>query len=122
MGASVVATLWRILAQRRDPETRLRGPLQVAKRCAWSQQLPLDEIKAVGKRLDATVNDVLVSAVAGAIRIYLAERGDALEGPGLRAAVPVNLRPLDDLDRLGNRFGLVFLPLPIGEADPLESA
>lgn len=119
VATSVVATLWRLLARRRDPSTRVKGPLVVAKRCAWSQPLPLEDVKAIGKRLDATVNDVLVSAVAGALRLYLAEKGDDLDGLRLRAVVPVNLRPLDDLDRLGNRFGLVFLPLPVGEANPI---
>jgi WS/DGAT/MGAT family acyltransferase len=57
--------------------------------------------------------------VAGALRLYLAEKGDDIDGLRLRAVVPVNLRPLDDLDRLGNRFGLVFLPLPVGEDDPI---
>jgi diacylglycerol O-acyltransferase len=116
---SVAGTLVRLLARRRDPATRIKGALAVEKRCAWSDPLPLDRVKAIGKKLDGTVNDVLVSAVAGALRIYLEEKGDAVDRRGLRAVIPVNLRPLDDLDRLGNRFGLVFLPLPVGEADPL---
>jgi WS/DGAT/MGAT family acyltransferase len=62
---------------------------------------------------------VLLSAVAGALRRYLAARGDHVDGIELRAVVPVNLRAAHDTTSLGNKFGLVFLALPVGEADPL---
>jgi WS/DGAT/MGAT family acyltransferase len=119
LAGSSVATLYRLLARPKDPATRLKGPLHVAKRCAWSAPIPLEDVKAIGHQLQATVNDVLISAVGGALRKYLMDRGDSVDGLRLRAVVPVNLRPPDDLARLGNRFGLVFLPIPVGEADPL---
>src|SRR5438067_1017192 len=45
-------------------------------------------------------------------------RGQPTAGVAIRASVPVNLRPLDRAHELGNAFGLVFLTLPIGIADP----
>ena len=51
--------------------------------------------------------------VTGALRAYLVRRGDAVDGVVIRALVPVNLRPLEQAYRLGNKFGLVFLDLPI---------
>jgi hypothetical protein len=45
-------------------------------------------------------------------------RGRPTAGVAIRASVPVNLRPLDQAHKLGNAFGLVFLTLPIGIADP----
>jgi WS/DGAT/MGAT family acyltransferase len=68
--------------------------------------------------MDATVNDVVLAAVTGALHAYLADRDSLVEE--IRAMVPFNLRPLDrPLPRdLGNRFGLVYLPLPVGIADP----
>jgi WS/DGAT/MGAT family acyltransferase len=48
------------------------------------------------------------------------ERGEQLEGVTLRATVPVNLRPLEHAKQLGNHFGLVFLELPVGEANPMR--
>ncbi|MFN8569003.1 MAG: WS/DGAT domain-containing protein, partial [Kouleothrix sp.] len=60
------------------------------------------------------------AAVAGALRSYLQSRGEPVDGIDIRAAVPVNLRPPDEPLTLGNRFGLVFLPLPIGADDPLD--
>jgi diacylglycerol O-acyltransferase len=62
---------------------------------AWSEPLPLDEVKAVGKGLGCSVNDVLLSCVAGAIGSYLRDQGDDPAGKEIRAMVPVNLRPLE---------------------------
>ena len=59
-----------------------------------------------------------MSATAGALRRYLRARGDPVAGLEIRAAVPVNLRPLEEAHKLGNRFGLVLAPLPVGIADP----
>jgi diacylglycerol O-acyltransferase len=67
-----------------------------------------------------TVNDVLMAAAAGALRSYLLERGAEVDGITLRATVPVNLRPLEHAKKLGNHFGLVFLDLPVGEANPMR--
>ena len=77
-------------------------------------------MKAVGRACGCTVNDVLMAAAAGALRSYMRERGEALEGMSLRATVPVNLRPLEHAKKLGNHFGLVFLDLPVGEDNPLR--
>jgi WS/DGAT/MGAT family acyltransferase len=79
----------------------------------------LPEIKAVGKVLGCSVNDLLLSAVAGALRAYLVEKGDDAEGVEVRAMVPVNLRRPEDEGKLGNRFGLVALVLPVGIENPL---
>jgi Diacylglycerol O-acyltransferase (EC 2.3.1.20) len=61
-----------------------------------------------------TINDVLLNAVAGALRRYMINRGAVVEGLNIRAVVPVNLRPPGPITELGNRFSLVFLDLPIG--------
>jgi WS/DGAT/MGAT family acyltransferase len=102
-----------------DSRTRYKGKAGAAKRVAWTEPLPLDEVKAVGKVLDCSVNDVLLATVAGALRRYLVEKGDATHGLELRAMVPVNLRANEAEIKLGNRFGLVTLLLPIGIANPL---
>ena len=98
----------------------MRGALGTTKRVAWAEPLDLDEVKAVGRAFDCTVNDVLLAAAAGALRSYMLERGAELEGITLRATVPVNLRPLEHAKKLGNHFGLVFLDLPVGEANPIR--
>ena len=92
------------------------------KRVRWTDPLPLADVKAIGHALGASVNDVLLSCVAGALRGYLADKGDATDGVMLRALVPVNLRPLEKAYKLGNQFGLVFLDLPIGIENPDRAA
>lgn len=101
-----------------DSETSLKGRPSGSKVVAWNEPLPLEEIKAVGYALGASVNDVLLSCVAGAIRGYLAERGEDTDGIELRAMVPVNLRGPRSKG-LGNKFGLVPLLLPVGMANPI---
>jgi WS/DGAT/MGAT family acyltransferase len=103
-----------------DPPTAFKGPLGASKRCAWAEPLPLEEVKAIGKILRCTVNDVLLSCAAGALRSYLRAIGEQVDGVTIRATVPVNLRPLEHAKKLGNHFGLVFLELPIGEANPMR--
>jgi diacylglycerol O-acyltransferase len=103
-----------------DPPTPFKGPLGVAKRAAWSDPVPLDDVKAAGKALGATVNDVLLAAVTGALRRYLEGRGTPLKDLEFRAVVPVNLRKPEEEHELGNRFGLVFLTLPVGIEDPAD--
>jgi WS/DGAT/MGAT family acyltransferase len=61
----------------------------------------------------------LLATVAGALRRYLVDKGDPTDGVELRAMVPVNLRADESEIRLGNRFGLVTLLLPVGIANPL---
>ena len=109
-----------IAAMAPDAPTRLKGELGITKRVAWSGPLPLSEVKALAGALGCSVNDVLVSCVAGALRAWLLEAGDALGGEPVRALVPVNLRPPGPVTELGNRFGLVFLDLPVATADPVE--
>ena len=103
-----------------DPETRFRGRLGVRKRVAWCDPIPLADVKGLAKALSCKVNDLLVAAVSGALRGYLTARGESCDGVEIRATIPVNLRPLEHAHQLGNRFGLVFLPLPIGVANPLR--
>lgn len=103
-----------------DPATAFKGPLGQAKRVAWAEPLALEEVKAIGKALGCTVNDVLLACAAGALRGHLRDVGEEIDGLTIRATVPVNLRPLEHAKKLGNHFGLVFLDLPVGEANPLR--
>ena len=119
-GGALTSELARLALMRQDSPTRFKGMPGIAKRVAWADPLPLPEVKAVGKALDASVNDVLLSSVAGALREYLVDKGDNVDGVSVRALVPVNLRPLEKAYRLGNQFGLVFLDLPLSIANPVE--
>lgn len=99
-----------------DHHTALRGQVGVAKQVVWSDPVPLDRIRDAGHDAGATVNDVILAAVAGALRLHLVRRRSAVHD--VRAIVPFNLRPLDQPlpAELGNMFGLVYLSLPLATA------
>jgi WS/DGAT/MGAT family acyltransferase len=120
LASGSAGSLLGLLALPDDPPTGLKGTLGVAKRAAWSHPVPLDEVKAIGKATGSTVNDVLMAALAGALRRSLVARGETLRDLDVRGVVPVNLRRPEAAGRLGNRFGLVFLSLPVGIEDPLD--
>ncbi|PKO62250.1 MAG: wax ester/triacylglycerol synthase family O-acyltransferase [Betaproteobacteria bacterium HGW-Betaproteobacteria-18] len=102
-----------------DSPTRLKGIPGHAKRVAWCQPIPLDEVRAVSKVLHCSINDVLLACVAGAIGQYLKSHGDSVAGKEIRAMVPVNLRPMAQAYKLGNQFGLAPVVLPIGLDNPV---
>ena len=118
-GSALTGEIAKLALMSEDSATRFKGTPGVAKRVAWAEPLSLPEVKTIGKALGASVNDVLLACVAGALRDYLVEKGDAVDGVMLRALVPVNLRPMEQAYRLGNQFGLVFLDLPIGIENPV---
>jgi WS/DGAT/MGAT family acyltransferase len=117
-GVDGLAALNKLVLSWPDPQTRFKGELGVSKRAVWTTPRPLEEVKKIGRLTGCTVNDVLVGCVTGALRRYLAAHGEEVEN--FRAAVPVNLRPTEGPIALGNQFGLVFLPLPVGMADPID--
>jgi len=119
IAGSVAAEVAQLATMPDDSRTRFKGKAGAKKVVAWAEPLPLDEVKAVGRALGCSVNDVLLATAAGALRRYLAAKGDRVGGVELRAMVPVNLRPPQDDGELGNRFGLVTLLLPVGVANPL---
>ncbi|HSP98000.1 MAG TPA: wax ester/triacylglycerol synthase family O-acyltransferase [Candidatus Dormibacteraeota bacterium] len=116
-GVDVARTLARLALLPPDSDTIFRGPLGVKKRVAWVGGTRLADVKHVGHALGATVNDVLLCALAGALRRYLRDRRRPVSGVDIRLVVPVDLRPIEDVPRLGNHFGLVFVDLPVGIRD-----
>jgi WS/DGAT/MGAT family acyltransferase len=119
-GVASTGAFARLLARPADPRTLFKGPLRVPKRVAWSERVLLSDVKEVGRALGGTVNDVLIAAMTGALRRYLDRHGEPAQGLNFRAAMPVNLRSIDRMAELGNRFGLIFLSLPVGIDDAVE--
>ncbi len=98
-----------------DTQNPFRGVLSTNKLATWSESFPLADVKRISTELGGTINDVLLTALTGALHRYLIQTDSLVDE--IRIAVPVNLRPLDGEIKLGNKFGLIFLPLPVGEAD-----
>jgi len=119
-GTEIARELAVALSLADDPPTVFKGTLGVVKRCAWAEPLPLADARAICKILRCTVNDLLLACAAGALRGYLLDAGEDVDGLTIRATVPVTLRPLEHAKKLGNHFGLVFLDLPVGEGNPLR--
>jgi diacylglycerol O-acyltransferase len=120
---AVARTMGSVLVGRADPPSRLRGPASVGRRAAWTSPLDLADVKDAAKRLEVSVNDILLAAVAGGLRTLLLDH--QAEPTNLRVMVPVDLRRGSDPDneergRLGNRFGIVFVRLPVAASSATE--
>lgn len=81
---------------------------------------PLADYKTVKGAFGATVNDVVLTAVAGALGRFLADRGEPVDGLVLRACVPVSLRTADKQGAAGNEITIMTAPLPVGIEHPVE--
>ena len=100
------------------PRSALDTPPAGPRRLAWVRTR-LDDAGAAGRAVGGSVNDVVLSAVAGGLRALLLERGEPLPADlVLKALVPVSLRGIDQHGTLGNRVGAMYAPLPVGIGDP----
>nr|WP_091815710.1 wax ester/triacylglycerol synthase family O-acyltransferase [Marinobacter mobilis] len=125
-GLRLVNELSQFLIESEDTPSQLKRPLLGRRSCSWSSPLALERFRSVADRMGCTINDVLLSCVAAAVRACLEEHGDSLDESIMHAAMPVSIRdrmpegicPQDG--GLGNFFGTVFVPLPVDGDSPLE--
>ncbi len=100
------------------PKTSFNGRISAHRRFAFGQ-LSLDEVKAVKNAHGCTVNDVVVSLCAGAVRRWLLVHDELPDTP-LVAQIPVSVRTTDQIGTFGNRIMLMSVPLFTDEADPVQ--
>ena len=100
------------------PRTRFNARISPHRRYSFGS-LPLDRIKAIKNALGVTVNDVVVTLVATAMRSWLLER-DELPTEPLVSMVPVSVRSEEQMGTYGNRVGVMIVPIPTHVADPRE--
>ena len=100
------------------PKTFFNGRVSAHRKFAFGR-LALEDIKAVKNAHGATVNDVVVSICAGAVRRLLLEHGELPDTP-LVAQVPVSVRTGEEIGTYGNKILLMSAPLFTDEADPVE--
>jgi diacylglycerol O-acyltransferase / wax synthase len=119
--ARVLAGAGRMAAGGRRHRRRsvLRRPVGGRRRLAVVRA-QLAMIKEAAHGHGATVNDLLLAAVTGGLRALLLARGVPVDGLILYASVPVALRARADTAGLGNQVGLMVVPLPVGEPDPVQ--
>jgi WS/DGAT/MGAT family acyltransferase len=96
------------------PSSRLNGDMSALRHLALHAR-PLDDLRVIKRRFGTTINDILLSASAGALR-GLAEERDEAPRP-VKAMVPVSVQAPDA--QWGNRIAFLFLGLPCDEADPV---
>ncbi len=86
---------------------------------AWTE-FPLDDIHAIRATQHASVNEVMLTILGGAMDAYLNERVPRARQDFLRAIVPVNMREEEEKHDYGNRISVVTVDVPLGIRDPLE--
>jgi diacylglycerol O-acyltransferase len=97
------------------------GPLNAtiggARRFA-STQTELEVLKRIKRAHGGTINDIVLTILAGALRSWMMTRGESVTPrSSVRAMVPVSVRTLDDAS--GNQIAAFLCDLPIGESDPV---
>ena len=111
--------LWGLAGMGLAPPSALNRPIGPHRRFE-TLDLPLPEVRKIRRSLRGTVNDVLLTIVAGALRHWLEARGEPATTDDLRALVPVSTRGAHDRKTFGNQISAVFCPLPVTESNPVE--
>ena len=96
------------------PHSSINGPMAAGRHLACHARA-LEDLARIKQRFGTTVNDVLLSVSAGALRGLLEHRHEPLHD--VKAMVPVSIAQPDD--RWGNGIAFLFLVLPCEEADPV---
>ena len=97
--------------------TPLNDAVGPYRRFDWTRT-DLTKVREIKQRFGATVNDVALAVVAGAMRRFLERRGTPTDGLDFRALLPVSVRTADQHRKLGNRVAFLVARLPVEEADP----
>jgi WS/DGAT/MGAT family acyltransferase len=100
------------------PPTPYNGSIGPHRRFTWVRA-DLGEIKAIKNELGGTVNDVVLSVVAGALGKHLRRRGQVTDGLELKAMIPVSVRSDVQQGALGNRVAAMMARLPVWCQEPV---
>jgi len=101
------------------PRSPLNVPIGTHRRYTWIDA-DLGRFKAIKNAQGGTINDVVLTAVALGLGTWLRARGRRTDHLVLRAMVPVSVRDEGEHDGQGNQVATMWVPLPVGLADPLE--
>jgi diacylglycerol O-acyltransferase / wax synthase len=100
------------------PSTPYNQSIGPHRRFTWVRA-DLADLKAIKNNLGGTVNDVVLTTVAGALGAHLRRRGQRTDGLELKAMVPVSVRSDVERGALGNRVAAMMAPLPVWCQDPV---
>ena len=99
--------------------TSLNGPIGPHRRWGWAHSR-LTDVKRIREAQGGTVNDVVLTAIAGGFRDLLLARGEPVEGRVLRTLVPVSVRAQHERGTYNNKVSAIFAELPVGIEAPPE--
>ena len=118
-GATIVRGLWTMAGVvPPPPASSLNGAIGPHRRWAWARS-QLSDVKQVRAAFGGTVNDVVLTAIAGGFRALLEEREDSTERD-VRTLVPVSVRSKEETGEYNNRVSAIFAHLPVGIENPIE--
>ncbi|HUI85138.1 MAG TPA: wax ester/triacylglycerol synthase family O-acyltransferase [Candidatus Binatia bacterium] len=114
-----LADLMNIMPEIASPAERL--PFNVVchgpQKFGWTE-ISMSDIQAIRQSRGGTVNDVLLTVMAAALRRYSELRGARVRGRSIRIMIPVNVRGKDDVSELGNRISFLPVAIPLDIRDP----
>ena len=117
--AATVCGLWSMAGVvAPPPSSSLNGAIGPHRRWAWARS-QLSDVKRVRSAFGGTVNDVVLTAIAGGFRLLLAGREESSQRD-VRTLVPVSVRSNEERGAYNNRVSAIFANLPVGIEDPLE--
>ncbi|MEE3328975.1 MAG: WS/DGAT domain-containing protein, partial [Myxococcota bacterium] len=112
--------LWETIGTGLTPsETPMNGPPSHHRKFDWLE-VELDDIKALRRGLDCSVNDVVLTVVTGAVREFMLLRGVDPALIPFKISAPVSVRKEEEKGKLGNRVSSWIIELPISEPDPTQ--
>ena len=94
-------------------------PCSGERKVAWSEH-SFTDARAIRTACGGTVNDVVLTVLAGAVMRYLKLHKESLRNRYFRVMVPVNLRPAGDRGTFGNYVSILPVTLPLFIKDPVE--
>ncbi len=100
------------------PRSPFNVPIGPHRRFSWVDA-SLADFQRVKRARQTTINDVILTVVAGALGAHMRSHGLDTDGLVLRALVPVSVRDGSQRGALGNRLAAMRAPLPVGVIDPL---
>ncbi len=106
------------LAPRFDPPPTFLNHKLTAGRTFASAVLPLADVKAVSKKLEVTINDLVLTVAAGALRRQLLNYGEPADRP-LIASIPT-ATDTSPHRIAGNALATMLVSLPVQISDPME--
>ncbi|MGD0452689.1 MAG: wax ester/triacylglycerol synthase family O-acyltransferase [Solirubrobacteraceae bacterium] len=101
-----------------SPPSSLNGAIGPHRRWTWARS-QLSDVKRIRAAFGGTVNDVVLTAIAGGFRALLAGRGESTQRD-VRTLVPVSVRSPGEHGEYNNRVSAIFADLPAGIEDPVQ--